>query len=119
MMMILSIASVISLGLFILIVYFALSKHSSLLVKRAAVIALILIGLALIVSLCIIFGEPTAILTKQAPVEVAQKDQVPVKVVKPIPILIVVILFLLFIAWIVYISLRDQRRAQRGKTQGV
>ncbi|MDR0721442.1 MAG: hypothetical protein LBF75_01435 [Treponema sp.] len=109
----------VSLCLFILIVYFALSKHSSLLIKRTAVIALILIGIAVGVCLYLIFSEPAVTLTPQLPTEIPPEQPVPVKVVKSTPIVIVVILFLLFIALTVYISLRDQHRNQhRNDEQG-
>ncbi|MDR2798580.1 MAG: hypothetical protein LBB80_09560 [Treponema sp.] len=107
----------VSVCLFILIVYFALSKRSSLLVKRAAVIALILVGIAVVVSLYLIFSEPAVTLTPRPPTEIPPEKPVPVKVVKSIPILVVAILFLLFIALTVYISLRDQRRDQDRKRE--
>ncbi|MDR1986921.1 MAG: hypothetical protein LBP88_08135 [Treponema sp.] len=100
----------VSVGLFILIVYFALSKQSSLLIKRTAVIALILIGIAVAVSLYLIFSEPAVILGPRVPAEIPLEKPVPVKAVRAIPIAAGAILLLLFIALIVYIALRDQRR---------
>ncbi|MHB9291544.1 hypothetical protein Holit_00622 [Hollandina sp. SP2] len=100
----------VSLGLFILIVYFALSKRSSLLIKRTAVIALILIGLAVAVSLYLIFSEPAVTLSPGLPTEIPPDKPVPVKGVTSTPILVGAILLLLFITLIVYISLRDQHR---------
>ncbi|MDR2393788.1 MAG: hypothetical protein LBD93_06510 [Treponema sp.] len=105
----------ISLCLFILIVYFALSKRSSPLIKRTAVIALILIGIAVAVSVYLIYSEPVATLSTKPPSTIPPENPVPVRVVKTTPVLIVTVLFFLFIAWIVYISLRDQRREEERK----
>jgi cbb3-type cytochrome oxidase subunit 3 len=107
----------ISPCLFILIVYFALSKQSSPLIKRTAVIALILIGIAVMVSVYLILSEPAAALTPRPPTEMPPENPVPVKVVKTTPILVLAILFLLFIALTVYLSLRDQRRDQHGNQE--
>lgn len=108
---------VVSVCFFILIVYFALSKGSSPLIKRTAVIALILIGIAVLVSLCILFSEPTVTLNTKPLTEIPPERPVPIKVVKSTPILIMAILLLLFIAWAVCISLRDQRREQQKQAQ--
>jgi cbb3-type cytochrome oxidase subunit 3 len=107
----------VSLCLFILIVYFALSKQSSLFIRRTAVIALILIGIAVAVSLYLIFSEPTVTLTPLPSAEIPPEKPVPIKVVKSTPIVVIAILFLLFIALIVYISFRDQRRDQHKKRE--
>ncbi|MDR2632066.1 MAG: hypothetical protein LBC51_00380 [Treponema sp.] len=105
----------VSLGVCILNVYFALSKRSSPLIKRTARIALILMGLAVAVSACLIFSEPVGTLSAKPPASIPPENPVPVKIVKASPALLVTVLFLLCIAWIVYISMRDQRREEEQK----
>ncbi|MDR2397762.1 MAG: hypothetical protein LBD74_03265 [Spirochaetaceae bacterium] len=106
----------VSLCTFVLIVYFALSKHSSPPVKGTAVIALIVIAVAVLVSLFLIWSEPAGVLSNKPPPDPLEKP-VPVKIVKATPILAVAILFLLFIASIVYISLRDKKKEREQQAE--
>ncbi|MDR3172384.1 MAG: hypothetical protein LBU17_12325 [Treponema sp.] len=100
------------IALFVLIVYFALSRKSSPLLRRVALIVLIIIGFSIILSLCIILSEPAA---SPRPVIADLPPDKPVQPQQNNLLFLVVfsIFFLLFIAIVAYISIRDQRRKRR------
>ncbi|MDR1903190.1 MAG: hypothetical protein LBQ88_13035 [Treponema sp.] len=95
------------------IIYFAVSLKSEPVVRRTAIIALIVIGLAVITSLIVIFSEPVEAVGSDIPGIPA----VPVKPVKTnsIWVFIFSIIFLLFIASILFIAIRQQKKQEEGK----
>ena len=110
---------IVPIGLFALIVYFAVSKKSSLFIRWTAIMALIIIGISVIVCLFIIFGEPAAVVVKGPVVNVIPEEEViAIKKGDPLPLFIFAIILLLFIALIVYIALREQYRT-REKTKSL
>jgi amino acid transporter len=102
---------IIPLGLFGLIVYFAVSKQSGLLIRWAAIIALILIGLSVVVCLFILFSEPNAVVVEGPNIDFTpDREVIPVKKSNPLPMLVFAGILLLFIALVVYLGLREQHR---------
>ncbi|MDR3138287.1 MAG: hypothetical protein LBT95_01300 [Treponema sp.] len=89
----------------ILISYFAFSRHSSFFIKRTALIALILIGLSIGVSLLLVFSEPAGkpgTPSIDIPVEpVVLQDNKNTGI-------IVGIFLLLFVGLIIFLALREQ-----------
>jgi hypothetical protein len=92
------------------IIYFAVSLKSEAAVRRAAIIALIVIGLAVIASLIVIFSEPV----KATGSGIPGLPAVPVKPVKTNSLLVLLfsIIFLAFIASILFIAFRQQKKLQ-------
>lgn len=108
---------IVPLGLFALIVYFAVSKKSSLFIRWAAIMALIIIGISVMVCLFIIFGEPAAVVVDGPVIQVIPKEEViPVKKGDPLPLLIFGVILLLFIAFIIYTALREQYQKRNKKS---
>ncbi|MDR0562435.1 MAG: hypothetical protein LBG73_07070 [Spirochaetaceae bacterium] len=102
---------IIPAGLFALIVYFAVSKKSGLLVRWAAIMALILIGLSVVVCLFILFAEPGVVAVEGPNIDfIPDREVIPVKKADPLPLLIFAAIMLLFIAFVVYHALREQYR---------
>ncbi|MFP3041228.1 hypothetical protein LQZ19_05340 [Treponema primitia] len=99
----------VSLALLGVIIRFALSKQSEKLVKRAAVIALAVIGLAIIVCLILIITGPKQVeeepvfsgLPLAEPVQVADSNVVYA--------LIFGIIMLLFLGLIIFLSIRGKK----------
>jgi amino acid transporter len=101
----------VPLALFILIVHFAVSKKSSLIIRWAAIMALLIIGISVALCLFIIFGEPAAVVVKGPTLNIMPEEEVtPVKEGDPLPLLLFVLLILVFIAFVVYHALREQYR---------
>ncbi|MDR0568110.1 MAG: hypothetical protein LBG87_02765 [Spirochaetaceae bacterium] len=102
---------IIPIGLFGLIVYFAISKKSGLLIRWAAIMALILIGLSVVVCLFIILSEPGVVAVEGPNIDfVPDREVIPVKKANPLPLLLFAGALLLFIAFVMYLALRDQYR---------
>jgi 4-hydroxybenzoate polyprenyltransferase len=94
-----------------LIVYFAFSKHSNPAVKRAAVIALIVLGISMGVCAMFIFsghGGTLNPLAGEIPDTPVQDDASDLRY-----FLIFGIVFLLFFALIFYISLRERKKTRK------
>ena len=107
---------IVPLGLFVLIVYFAVSKKSNLLIRWSAIMALIIIGISMIVCLFIIFGEPAAVVVKGPTIKIISEEEViPVAEGDFIPLLVFGIILILFIAVIIYLALREQYRHKKKK----
>ncbi|MDR2418782.1 MAG: hypothetical protein LBD79_06980, partial [Treponema sp.] len=60
-------ALILSIGLLLLIIYFALSKNSSRQIKNIAIIALIIVVLSSLVSVVIyvLFSQPAVLISKE------------------------------------------------------
>ncbi|MFP3090467.1 hypothetical protein LQZ21_09095 [Treponema sp. TIM-1] len=95
-------------AVFLLILYFALSKKSDPLVKKAALITLILLTLSVIISLVLIFSKPAE---ETISIAVESTPGTPVKANNTnLPALIIfILLFLLFLGVIIFILLRERR----------
>jgi cytochrome bd-type quinol oxidase subunit 1 len=92
----------------VLISYFALSRKSTPLIKRAALIALILVGLAVLASLLVVFGEPVS---KAGPIPAAVSVEPAVPQKSNIGAIVAfAVSLLLFLVLIVFLSLREHRR---------
>ncbi|MDR2519136.1 MAG: hypothetical protein LBD13_06985 [Spirochaetaceae bacterium] len=106
---------IVPLALFILIIHFAVSKKSSLIIRWAAIMALIIIGVSLALCLFIIFSDPAAVAVKGPAITLMPEEEIAaVKEGDPLPLLLFGILLLLFIALVVYLSLREQYRKKAG-----
>ncbi|MDR2486258.1 MAG: hypothetical protein LBD55_12820 [Treponema sp.] len=108
---------IVPIGLFVLIVYFAVSKKSNLLIRWSAIMALIIIGISMIVCLFIIFGEPAAVVVKGPAIKIISEEEevTPVAGGNFIPLLVFGIILLLFIAVIIYLALQEQYRHKKKK----
>jgi cbb3-type cytochrome oxidase subunit 3 len=98
-------------AIFLLILYFALSKKSTSPVKKAALITLGILILSVIISLFLIFSEPGGAVPGTI-------ESVPNAPVKPnnanIPALIVFIFFFLFfLGIIIFVLLRERRETTK------
>jgi formate hydrogenlyase subunit 3/multisubunit Na+/H+ antiporter MnhD subunit len=91
-----------------LIFYFALSRKSTPLIKRTALIALILVGLSVLASLLVVFGEPMG-KAGPAPAAVPVESVVPQESNIGAIIAFAVSLFV-FLALIIFLSAREHRR---------
>ncbi|MDR2363441.1 MAG: hypothetical protein LBD65_03395 [Spirochaetaceae bacterium] len=92
---------------FLLILYFAFSKKSGFLVKKAALITLMILTLSVIISLFLVFSASGG----GAGIPIESLPDTPVKPsTANIPALIVfVLLFLIFLGIIIFIFLRERR----------
>ncbi|MDR0688659.1 MAG: hypothetical protein LBG08_00120 [Spirochaetaceae bacterium] len=98
---------------FLLILYFALSKKSGFLVKKAALITLMFLTLSVIISLLLVFSEPGG----GAGIPIESLPDTPVKPSNAnIPALMVfILLFLIFLGIIIFIFLRERREMIKKK----
>ncbi|WP_010259424.1 hypothetical protein [Treponema primitia] len=104
----------VSLALLGVIIRFALSKQSEKLVKRAAVIALAVIGLAIVICLIMILTGPKPVeeepvfsgLPLAEPVQVADSNMVYA--------LLFGIIMLLFLGLIIFLSTRDKKTKRKS-----
>jgi uncharacterized membrane protein HdeD (DUF308 family) len=107
--------SLVSAGVLALIIYFAFSSRSSAALRRAALIALAVIGLSLGTSAVLIVllsqssAGPGMVYSEEEPV-----DAVPSRNADLTVVLVVLGLLLLFVGLIVFIALKD--RGKRMKT---
>jgi NADH:ubiquinone oxidoreductase subunit 6 (subunit J) len=99
---------VLPIPLLLLISYFALSRHSSPMIKRTALAALILVGLSVLVSLIVVISESSG----KAGVIVADIPAEPVaaQTTNIIATVVFGIFMLFFLALIVFLTLQEQRR---------
>jgi len=93
-----------------LIAVLALSKKTTLPVRRASIIALIIIGLTFItctIILLVMFGSPVGEFSGNSdqPLEPLQEVKKDI-----LPVLIASVLVLLFLAWVIILAIREQRR---------
>jgi cytochrome bd-type quinol oxidase subunit 1 len=104
---------ILSVGLLLLIIYFALSKKSSRGVKNVAIVALIIVALSVLVSVVImfIFRQPVAVIGNEPIREVIEEEVMVVKD-NSFMMLIVAVFFLLLLGVIVYFALKEQKRAK-------
>lgn len=78
--------------------------------------ALILIGIAVIVCLFIIFGEPTAVVVEGPVIPILPEEKViPVKKSDPLPLLLFGVILLIIIALIVYIALKEHHHHKKSR----
>ncbi|MDR0636660.1 MAG: hypothetical protein LBF87_06230 [Treponema sp.] len=108
-------ALIVSIGLLLLIIYFALSKNSSRQIKNIAIIALIIVALSLLVSVVVyaLFSQPSLVISDEPaqdplivePPKRMSKDEIMLAL-----ILAGVFILLLFI--IVYNALKELKRQQ-------
>ncbi|MDR2094687.1 MAG: hypothetical protein LBP76_04110 [Treponema sp.] len=102
--------SVLSIGLLGLIVFFFFSKKSSRSLKRAALAALIVIGISLAVcGFFIIRGPGVSEAELYLPVTTVV-DEPPVKGVNILSLLIFLVILTALLGVIIFIGMRDQRR---------
>lgn len=108
-------------AIFFLILYFALSKKSGPLVRKAALITLILLTLSVIISLFFIISGPSET-ALGLPVESVPDTPVQNNNTNLPALIIFVILFLLFLGIIIFILLRERRALSvlsAGEQQGI
>jgi formate hydrogenlyase subunit 3/multisubunit Na+/H+ antiporter MnhD subunit len=107
--------AIVSLALLAVIIRFALSPQTDRLVKRAAIIALALIGLALVACLVIVFTGPKA--TEEAEVFAGLPLAESVTVVNSgrIYMLLLGFVMLLLVGLIILLSLRDEKKKRMAQ----
>ena len=108
---------IVPVALFILITHFAVSKKSSLIIRWAAIMALIIIGISVVLCLFIIFGDPGAVVINGPALNIMPEKEVEaVKQGDTLPLLLFGITLLIFIALMVYLALREQyhKKAKTG-----
>jgi hypothetical protein len=110
MLILLGIIPVLPLAM---ISYFAVSKHSGPRIRRAAVIALILLGVSMAVCAGLVFVGPsfrTGSLSRDLPIA-------PVKTIRTGygAIITFGIFFLLFFGVVYYLTLQERRRARKAE----
>jgi hypothetical protein len=95
-------------AVFLLILYFVLSKKSGSLVRKVALITLMILTLSVIISLFLIFSEPGG---GARGISIESVPDAPIKTNSTnIPALIVfILLFLLFLGIITFTLLRERR----------
>jgi amino acid transporter len=97
------------------ITYLALSKKSSFPVRVASIIALALMILAIIVSLFMIFGNPTSLVEESAvPIE----NSVPIQAEggsSSLVLMLILIILLAFFTFIVISSFRENRKSEKKR----
>jgi hypothetical protein len=98
-----------SLVLLVVISRFALSKQADKLVKRAAVIALAAIGLAIVICLIVIAAGPKPV--EDAPVFAGLAVEEPVQVTNPATVYALIFggILALFVGFIIFLSLREKK----------
>jgi len=106
---ILIIPSILLLGL---IVYFAVSPRSSRTLRIVAVIALILIGLSLGISLLFLLYEPGQEM-KKALMPSLPSEPIPVKKTNLAAIITILVLLLLFLGLTIFLAVREERKRGR------
>jgi cbb3-type cytochrome oxidase subunit 3 len=99
------------------IIFIAVSPKSEPMVRRAAIIALAVIGVAVIASLILIFSQPVKVINAGVP----GLPAVPAKDTQTtsMAVLIFSIFFLLFIAGILYIAFSRQKKQEAEKTKAL
>jgi drug/metabolite transporter (DMT)-like permease len=102
------ILTIVSAALLGFIVYFAFSPRSSKILKRAAIIALVLTTLSLAVCAFLLLSEPAAS-PGQVFVETTEQPP-PVKKTSAAPVFIVLSLLLLFMFFIAFLAIREEKR---------
>jgi uncharacterized membrane protein len=102
--------SIISIGLLGLIVFFFFSKKSSRSLKRAALAALIVIGLSLAICGFFIIRGPAASEAELYLPLAAVTNEPPVKGVNVLGLLIFLVILVALLGLIIFIGMRDQRK---------
>ncbi|MDR1399945.1 MAG: hypothetical protein LBJ41_08495 [Treponema sp.] len=108
-------ALILSIGLLLLIIYFALSKNSSRQIKNIAIIALIIVALSSLVSVIVyvLFSQPAFVISDEPaqdplivePSEGISHDDI-------IMALILAGMFILLLLVIVYQAMKERKRQQ-------
>ena len=104
--------AILSLGLLALIIRFAVSSKSSRLLKRAALIALVLILVSIgICAIVLVIGpgedqEANGFLAFQEAVPVAAGES------RLTEVLVFIVIFLAFLGFVIFLARRDQQRKQ-------
>ena len=106
---------IFSFALLAVIIRFALSRQSDRLVKRAALIALAVIGLTIVVCLVVIMTGPQATEEEAVFTGLPLAEQVAVVNSGRLYVLIVGIIMLLFVGLIIYLSLREERKKRSAQ----
>ncbi|MDR1325922.1 MAG: hypothetical protein LBK00_07805 [Treponema sp.] len=108
-------ALILSIGLLLLIIYFALSKNSNRQIKNTAIIALIIVALSLLVSVVIyaLFSQPATVISKE-PVEDPLIVDPPERIGEDQIVLALIIagVFILFLLIIVYHALKERKQQE-------
>jgi amino acid transporter len=108
-------ALILSIGLLLLIIYFALSKNSSRQIKNIAIIALIIIALSSLVSVVIyvLFSQPAVVISKE-PAQDPLIVEPPERISEDESILAIIIagVFLLLLFIIVYSALKERKQRE-------
>jgi heme/copper-type cytochrome/quinol oxidase subunit 4 len=103
--------AILSLGILAVIIYLALSKKSGKFIRLAAVIALVVIGISLIVSLVILLGGPSGS-PKPAIGDFPVKPAAPANT--DVGYLVTfLVMVLLLLGLIVYVAMREKK--QKGE----
>ena len=97
------------------IVYLALSKKSSPLIRKTAICTLALMVLAVIICLFVLFGSNTASTQIQFDVDSTLQPE-PSSGISGLTLLLFIIFFLALFMFVFFISLRDKKKAQLNKT---
>jgi pilus assembly protein TadC len=108
-------ALILSIGLLLLIIYFALSKNSSRRIKNIAVIALIIVALSLLVSVIIyvIFSQPAAVIsTDPVPNPLIVEPPKQIREDSIILALIITGVFILLLFIMVYNALKERKQQE-------
>ncbi|GHT85473.1 hypothetical protein FACS1894137_09800 [Spirochaetia bacterium] len=102
----------VSLVLLALIIRFALSKQTDKPVKRAAIIALAVIGLSLVICLIVIATGSKAV--KAEPVFTGFSLEEPVELTNPntVYVLLLGVIMALFVGLVIFLAIRDRRKRQ-------
>lgn len=108
-------ALILSIGLLLLIIYFALSKHSSRQIKNIAIIALIIVALSSLVSVVVyvLFSRPALVISDE-PAQDPLIVEPPKRISQDEIILALIIagLFIVFLLIIVYNALKERKHQQ-------
>lgn len=91
-----------------LILYFALSKKSGPLIKKAALVTLIILALSVIISLLLIFNQPAEV---SPGVFVESVPDTPIRSnnTNIVALIVFILLFLFFLGVIILTTLRERR----------
>jgi small-conductance mechanosensitive channel len=105
-----------SLALLAAIIRFALSPQTDRLVRRAALIALAVIALALVVCLIVLITGPDAVEEEEVFAGLPLAETVPVSNPNKGYMLIMGLIMLLFVGLIIFLSLREERKKRSARS---
>ncbi|GHV81196.1 hypothetical protein AGMMS49944_29870 [Spirochaetia bacterium] len=99
----------VSLVLLVVIIRFALSKQTDKLVKRAAVIALAVISVAIVICVIMIVSGPKAVEEEPVFAGFSPVEAAPVTNPASVYALIFGVILVLFVGFIIYLAMRDKK----------